>query len=149
VTGRGATETDKATVMVGISTDEFYRASNRRPKPYEIMSYPLLDLGLSRLDCMNVIKAAGLPVPPKSACWFCPFHTVKQWRTLRADHPDRFEAAARLEDHLNAERAAKGKDEVFLSHTNTRLRRAIPELVPLPFDEDPVGGECDSGWCMT
>lgn len=34
--------------------------------------YPLIDWGWDREHCKEVILAAGLPVPPKSACYFCP-----------------------------------------------------------------------------
>lgn len=38
---------------------------------YEIR-YPLREWGLTRRDCGKMIADAGLPVPPKSACFFCP-----------------------------------------------------------------------------
>lgn len=31
--------------------------------------YPLREWGWTRSDCADRIKAAGLPVPPKSSCW--------------------------------------------------------------------------------
>lgn len=34
--------------------------------------YPLLDWHWDRDACKGVIRGAGLPVPPKSACYFCP-----------------------------------------------------------------------------
>ncbi|MBD2745809.1 hypothetical protein IC232_03770 [Microvirga sp. BT688] len=34
--------------------------------------YPLRELGWKREDCIARIKKAGLPVPVKSACFFCP-----------------------------------------------------------------------------
>jgi hypothetical protein len=34
--------------------------------------YPLIEWGLDREACMAIIVQAGLPVPPKSACYFCP-----------------------------------------------------------------------------
>lgn len=34
--------------------------------------YPLIDWGWDRDQCKAVIRAEGLPVPPKSACYFCP-----------------------------------------------------------------------------
>lgn len=33
--------------------------------------YPLIDWGLDRNGCKDLIRSAGLPVPPKSACYFC------------------------------------------------------------------------------
>lgn len=34
--------------------------------------YPLIDAGMDREACKEMIRSAGLPVPPKSACIFCP-----------------------------------------------------------------------------
>lgn len=34
--------------------------------------YPLREWGWKREDCVRRIEAEGLPVPPKSACFFCP-----------------------------------------------------------------------------
>jgi hypothetical protein len=142
---RGAAVDTPADVLIGISTDEIRRANNRRAEPFERIRYPLLDLGLSRLDCMRVIRDAGLPMPDKSACWFCPFHSASAWANMRTDHPDQFERACELEETLNAKRAGIGRDPVFLSSTLIPLRRATPDSDALPFD-DPG---CDSGWCMT
>lgn len=83
VTGRwakqhGATPENPAVVGIGISRDEIARANNRRCEPHERIVYPLIGLGeetglmLSRQDCAALIGAEGLPVPPKSSCFFCP-----------------------------------------------------------------------------
>jgi 3'-phosphoadenosine 5'-phosphosulfate sulfotransferase (PAPS reductase)/FAD synthetase len=34
---------------------------------------PLMEWGMDLDDCIAVIQDAGLPVPPKSSCYFCPF----------------------------------------------------------------------------
>lgn len=34
--------------------------------------YPLIEWGWDREECKKQIRSAGLPVPPKSACFFCP-----------------------------------------------------------------------------
>lgn len=103
---RGATIDRPATVAVGISTDEIERMNSRRDEPTETIVYPLIDLRLSRADCMRIIADAGLPVPPKSACYFCPFHRPQVWAEMRRDEPELFEKSALLEDTLNARRAA-------------------------------------------
>jgi hypothetical protein len=140
---RGASAEHPGSVLIGISIDEATRANKRRAEPWERIEYPLLDLSLSRLDCGRVIAAAGLPVPPKSACWFCPFHSGAAWMQMRTDDPVLFERAASLEDTLNGRRAAIGRDPVYLSAALIPLRAATPDSDAL-FD---VG--CDSGWCMT
>ena len=104
--GRGATVAEPATVALGISTDEIERAKpGVDPRmPFQLREYPLLDLGLSRSDCKRVIADAGLPVPGKSACFFCPFHDKAAWSDLAHDTPELFAKSCELEAHLNQQR---------------------------------------------
>ncbi len=44
--------------------------------------YPLRDLGWTRENCIRAIVAAGLPVPVKSACFFCPASKPLELHTL-------------------------------------------------------------------
>ncbi len=145
----GATADAPATVGVGISVDEIHRANARRAEKYERIVYPLLDLRLRRADCPGIIRAAGLPVPPKSACWFCPLHQFGRWADLRRERPTLFERACALEDLLNDRRDVLGKDHVYLSRYGTPLRKVVPDLQVLPFGEHAGDGGCDSGWCFT
>lgn len=152
---RGATEDNPATVGIGISLDEIGRANNRSRIPHETVVYPLLNLGLRRTDCQRITRDAGLPVPPKSACWFCPMKKPAEWHELRRTQPDLFERACTLEDTLVARRlkmrdkSGRPKDAAYLTGLGRPLREAIPDgvdLLPMADDDD---GSCDSGWCMT
>lgn len=60
--------------------------------------YPLREWGWARERCVAEIAAAGLPVPVKSACWFCPASKRAEVEWLRARHPDLYERAVSLED---------------------------------------------------
>ncbi|RPK56172.1 hypothetical protein EES43_24330 [Streptomyces sp. ADI96-02] len=146
---RGATAENPAIVGIGISLDEIHRANNRTRIPHEQVVYPLLDLGLRRTDCQRIIRTAGLPVPPKSACWFCPMKRPSEWHELRRTQPDLFDHACRLEDQLVDRRTRLGKDPAYLTALGRPLRQAIPDGVDLlPLDNDGDGA-CDSGYCMT
>jgi hypothetical protein len=148
----GANAQNPATVGIGISVDEIQRANTRRQEPYERVVYPLLDLGLRRADCHRVITAAGLPVPHKSACWFCPYHRPSTWADMRRDEPDLFDRSCRLEALLIERRAALGKDPVYLTRYGKPLARAIPGGQLTLFDTfDPHSEDalCDSGRCFT
>ncbi|HEU4540293.1 MAG TPA: hypothetical protein VFR23_04125 [Jiangellaceae bacterium] len=147
----GASADAPATVGVGISLDEISRVNNRRSEPYERIVYPLLDQSpaLRRQDCEGVIRSAGLPVPPKSACWFCPFHRPETWAEMRRDRPELFQRSCDLEDLLNRRRDELGKDHVYLSRFGRPLAEAIPkaqDMLPLLDQHDTL---CDNGWCMT
>ncbi|WP_317633711.1 MULTISPECIES: phosphoadenosine phosphosulfate reductase [unclassified Streptomyces] len=141
----GATAESPATVGIGISVDEIHRANRRRSDPREQITYPLLDLGLRREDCTRLIREAGLPVPPKSSCFFCPFHTVSDWQELRKTDPELFAKSQQLEAFINGRRAALGRDAAYLTRYGVPLGEAIPDV---PSD-DEGDGDCDSGWCMT
>lgn len=145
----GATADNPAVVHVGISTDEWQRVNTRRAQPWEIPTYPLIELGLSRQDCANIITEAGLPVPGKSSCWFCPFRGPRRWAEDRRDRPEQFAAGVALEERLNEKRATLSKDPVFLTPTLRPLAdlvEAQPELFPTGTFND---GECDEGYCWT
>lgn len=146
---RGATRGAPATIGIGISLDEIHRANNRRCEPHEEIVYPLLELGLRRIDCARIIRDAGLPVPPKSSCWFCPFHRPETWHDMRRNQPDLFEKSCQLEELLNRRRDALGKEHVYLTRFGRPLRKAISDGVDLLPGFDPADGACDSGWCMT
>lgn len=150
----GANENSRAVVGIGISLDEIHRVNARRAMPYEIPTYPLLDHEppLRRQDCERIIREAGLPVPPKSSCWFCPFHTPQRWAEMRRDEPQLFERACHLEDTLNARRDELGRDHVYLTRFNRPLALAVPEagaMLPI-FDVNESDAEtCDNGACFT
>jgi len=63
------------------------------------VSYPLVDLGIHRHQCREIIQEAGLAVPRKSGCFFCPGQALGQWRSLYMDHPELYERACVLEDN--------------------------------------------------
>lgn len=65
------------TIWLGISVDEYQRAKGSGVQWCE-HAYPLLTLRLTRRDCRNLIAAAGLPQPAKSACWMCPFRNAQE-----------------------------------------------------------------------
>jgi len=147
----GANADNPAVVAIGISTDECHRANNKKVEPYEKPVYPLLELGLNRGDCIKLIQDAGLPIPHKSSCFYCPFHRPATWSEMRRDEPELFEKSQYLEDLLNERREMIGKDPVFLTRFNKRLSEAIGEAGPSLFGPDAGfnDGQCDEGYCWT
>jgi hypothetical protein len=146
---RGASRTAPADVMLGISWDEIERLGNKQTASYENLLYPLIDLRLTREDCKRIIERAGLPVPPKSACFFCPFHRPSVWAKMRRDEPVLFYKAADLETLLNSRRIEANRDPVYLTRFGKPLAEAIhAEQTGLDFGTGP-GETCDDGYCWT
>lgn len=111
---------------LGITTDEFHRMRNKGVHWYLNPNYPLIDLNLSRNNCIDIIKAEGLPIPDKSSCWFCPFKNYTDWDNLSIDLLNKVKA---LEVILNERRKLLGKDEIKIIADNKEF--------------------CESGFCLT
>lgn len=91
-----------------------------------------------------------LPLPPKSSCFFCPFHRPGTWQDMRNDEPVLFDKSVQLERTLNDRRAMLGKDKVWL----TRFAKPLDEIVPdgvdtFTFLNDDQDAQCDNGVCWT
>jgi len=145
----GASKDNPADVCIGISTDEITRLSNKRAEPYERPMYPLIDLGLDRSACQRIIQEAGLPVPHKSSCFFCPFHRPQMWSEMRRDEPELFKKSVQLENTLNERRAMLGKDNVYLTRFAKPLDEAIGEAQAMLPLFQPDTDTCDDGYCWT
>ena len=99
------------TLGKGISTDEPHRATPSRESDGYTSAYPLIELGISRSDCLIIAKEAGLPQPPKSSCGFVR-STTDQWVTLRREY------LSYLTSLLNLSRCCKN---------------VVPALAKMPF----------------
>lgn len=88
-----------AEVLIGISTDEAWRM-----KPAQQMwmqnRWPLIDLGMSRRDCLRWLKERQYPEPPKSSCIGCPFHNNAMWRDMRENSPEEWADAVAVDKAL-------------------------------------------------
>ena len=150
----GATKDNPFTSLIGFSTDEMHRANKRKASPLERLEYPLLDLGLSRHDCEQVIRDAGLPVPPKSACWFCPWQSIESWRRMKIEKPDQFQRGVELEQLLS-QRAQQASGAMRGPVYMTNALRPLPVITEgeqhqlFPLDGVYNAGECDEGTCWT
>jgi len=148
----GATSADPAVTALGITVDEIGRARTDSGIAHQVLAYPLLDLGLRRADCPPIIRGAGLPMPPKSACWFCPLKRPTEWARMQREEPELFARACDLEALLIARRRELGRDPVYLTRFGRPLGEVFAHRQGVLFDHDPGGpglDTCESGYCMT
>lgn len=96
---------NKVEKWMGYDADEERRVTNARiheanDKKYTY-HYPLYERDLDRDDCIDLIKSAGLPLPGKSACYFCPASTLKDIKQLAENYPDLLDKALELEKNAD------------------------------------------------
>jgi len=130
---RGQKETT-VTQWIGISWDEMQRVKDAR-KPWTQHRFPLLEMEMRRHQCLEWMERKGYPIPPRSACIYCPFHTDTEWRRLRDHEPDEFQKAIKFDYDL---RAAKAQ---------TDNQRGVPYLhrKMIPLDEVDFNSDEDKG----
>ena len=112
----------KVEMVMGISYDEIYRIKPNR-LPYITNVYPLADMKMGRLDCLNWMKNNGYPKPPRSACTFCPFHSNEEWRNIK-QNKDEWEDAIKLDKIIRKASRLKEFDELYLHKSRTQLDQA-------------------------
>lgn len=132
--------------------------------PWRVNVWPLIDLGFRREDTIRWFGENGHPTPPRSACWFCPNGRNARWAALKAEHPDLFERACKLDEHIRNGGAfnARGNQpfagQMFLHEQRVPLREAdlrselereIADGQVVLFDELVLGNDCESGVCFT
>lgn len=86
-------------MLIGISLDEIQRVKPSRVK-FITHNYPLIDAGLTRQDCLFWIDKNGFKKPPRSACYYCPFHDNREWRRIKNEMPELWEEAKRLDKYI-------------------------------------------------
>ncbi len=116
-------DADKIEFLVGIDAGESHRA-----KICDGYSYPLIDMGIDRKKCIQIIQEASLPVPIKSGCYICPFTKPENWRKLLKNNPELYAKAEALEKN------GSRYPEIVLSFEELsleRIRKGIQNQKPM------------------
>lgn len=74
------------------------------------IAYPLVDFGLDRQGCQDLISGLGYQVPPPSNCILCPFMSKIELLWLARTMPEQIEIWERFENRKLEKYAAKGTD---------------------------------------
>lgn len=84
------------TKCIGYDADESRRAKIASDGKYELR-YPLIEWGWGREECVESIRSVGLPLPGKSACFFCPSSKKAEVRALATESPELLARAVAME----------------------------------------------------
>ncbi len=143
--GRGG---KRAVMWMGITTDEALRMRTSNVKYIE-HRYPLIDMGLSRRDCLEWLADHGYEPPQRSACIGCPFHSDHEWRAIKQvakEWSDAVEFDKALRNGAGINKRLTG--DVYLHRSAQPLRdvdlRTLEEQGQLVLDG--FGQECE-GMC--
>lgn len=104
-------------LWLGISLDEFKRMKQSRVQ-FITHRWPLIELGMTRNDCVDYLESHGLPIPVKSACIGCPYRQASEWLDMRDNSPDEWAEAVAFDEANRhnplAARGASAADELYV-----------------------------------
>lgn len=130
-----------ASQWLGISLDEAHRMKTCEMKFVE-SRYPLIEMRMSRVDCLRWMEEKGYPMPPKSSCVFCPFKGDGQWMDMRDNAPSDWLLAVDFDSKIR--KGYHGMEGAAYVH-----KQRVPlDQVTFRHDAQPnmFGNECE-GMC--
>jgi hypothetical protein len=125
-------------VWIGFDAGEAKRAAKDpnagKPSPWRVNRFPLMTWGLCRCRSEKLIATHGYPIPPKSACVFCPYATRGDFQLLAREEPETFAEIVELEatkppTKNGAKLSIKNFRTVVRNGVKVYLPTMLPELV--------------------
>lgn len=131
----------KVEVLIGISTDEKWRAGGFPAEKWQQVRYPLLEKDMSFASCQKWLEERQYRKPPRSRCKVCPFRSNESWRTLS---PADFAHACEVDDLMRAGGTApRGFDSLpYLHRDRIPLRDVDLTRQDDMFPQDDCMGGC-------
>ena len=140
---RGQRLTHDIEMWLGISIDEAHRMKPSQ-ETRTTHRYPLIEMEWSRSKCKSYVEQLGLPVPQKSSCVGCPYHSNRYFLDMKRDRPREWQEAVDFDDKIRSDpdyfKTLKGTPYL---HRN----REPLETVYLQEDQLELFGEECSGYC--
>ena len=133
----------KITKALGYDAGERRRGENIKESEKYRFWFPLKEWGWYLDDCIAAFTRHGLPVPPKSACFYCPSSTKKEVLALAQDHPDLFARALAIERGAENLQTVKGlgrhwkwEELVSNAEAQTQLWPEAPQMTCTCLDSE-------------
>lgn len=104
---------------------------------------PMLNRPMNRNDIKAWYREKDFPLPPKSSCVFCPYHSDATWEDMKRNHPEDFADAVKVDKAIRDSSKRGVTQPIF-------LHRSLKPLDEVAFDPNSriEFGEC-SGTCNT
>lgn len=116
----------------GISVDEAHRMKPAS-HPWYVTRYPLvMELGMTRADCLNWMQRNDYPRPPRSACIGCPYHSDHEWRSMRDERPEEWQDAIAFDASIRKAGGMRG---------DTYLHRSLKPLAEVDLSTAEEAGQ--------
>lgn len=135
---------------IGITMDEYQRMKSSDVK-YIKHRFPLIEMRMTRQDCLLYLQYNGIQSPGKSACVFCPYHSRAYWQQMKREGGRDWETSISIDHKIRDQRLPY---LLFVHPARKPLvdSVSIPEdygmTQPSMFDFEDAAAPCDGGHCF-
>jgi hypothetical protein len=154
----------KVVKLIGFGAEEHRRVANAEARAESDRKYayrfPLVEWAWRRQECVAAIREAGLPLPGKSSCFYCPASRKQEIAELAARHPDLLQRALDIEDAARPNltsvkglgrrfswREFCGEQGLLDESGQVKVGRVPLAVLTAEDDHDDVPCECYDGGC--
>jgi hypothetical protein len=134
----------RAIQYIGISWDEVQRMKPSR-EAWIQHEWPLIDRKMTRSDCLKWMSANGYPLPQKSSCTFCPYHSDEMWRDMKLNDQKSWDQAVYVDKLIR--NGVRGTTQDLYLHRSLKPLEEVDLRNASDFGQvDAFGNECE-GMC--
>lgn len=130
---------------IGISYDEIQRV---RESQYHYIEnrYPLVEMKMTRQDCLDWIESQGYPPPPRSACTYCPYHSDSYWVRMKEEEPQSWSDALKMDEAIRE--GIRGTKDLLFLHSSRQPLADVEFKTETHMDQETFNfqSECE-GMC--
>jgi hypothetical protein len=130
---------------IGISLDEAHRMKDSGVS-YITNVYPLVEKRITRHDCELWLLAHQYPMPPKSACYFCPYISNHRWIDVKRKDPATFQRAVAFDASLRTGKLPGVTGDAYVHRSFIPLSKVDLRSSAERGQMDLFGNECE-GMC--
>ena len=126
-------------MWLGITMDEIQRMKESQLARIDYV-YPLIEQRMTRGDCLKIFERFEFPVPPKSSCVFCPYHSDKNWKEIKEKLPEEWEKCVEIDNTIRDATRKGLQDKLY-------LHRSLIPLERIEFADQQELFMCEEGFC--
>lgn len=131
--------------IIGISLDECQRMKDSGAR-YITNTYPLVERRITRQGCLQWLQDHGYRIPPKSACYFCPYTNNHRWKRMKEEDAETWEKAVEFDANLRTGKLPGVIGDAYVHRSFKPLAEAILTDGDTGQSRMEFGEECE-GMC--
>jgi len=107
--------------LLGFDRNEIKRIKRFKSTRNTEERFPLVEMDLTREDCITIITGENLPIPVKSRCFCCPFQALSSFLLMANKYPELADRASKMELWTNLKRDGRVPFYIF--------REPLPSII--------------------